>query len=95
MQNYEQCITKAVAKARKRYAAQYNDPSTIYVELETISLCYDEDGSWAEVALRWGNDGEVNPFQYRASIMVHSDVLRGLDSYILGYMTAVEDADFD
>ena len=95
MQNYEQCITKAIAKVRKRYAAQYHNPSGIYVELETISLCYDEDGSWAEVELRWGNDGETNPFQYRATIMVHSDVLRGLDSYIFGYMTAVEDADFD
>ena len=95
MKNYEQSITKAVAKVRKRYAAQYQDPSTIYVEIDTISLCYDEDGSWAEVELRWGNDGEVNPFQYRASIMVHSDVLRGLDSYIFGYMMAVEDAHFD
>lgn len=87
--NYEKQILKALSKARKAYKSEYDAElaENIFVEVYSIEICYD-DSSFAMVDLHWG---AFNGDTYQAQILVNETNIHHLDSFMLGYMSAIEE----
>ena len=90
MVNYEKHILKAMSKIRKEYLTEWDKSvhEHIYVELDTISIFYEDDCSWADVKVRWGR--EDTSYHNELTIPVYPKNFKYLVGYILGMITYQE-----
>ena len=91
MINYESKIIKALKKVRKVYSQEYlkDMRDKIYVEVDSITVEYDENENWAIVTLRWGVDGAPHT-DNMAKFCVYGRYIPYLVGYILGVMQSYE-----